>query len=84
MKGRFSLGIEWSGSKTPFSNARRGKLESVVDTIVLVGSVAAEDFVLALERDEFDCPFRFVLPHFQMLLGFSPSGERFLGGGVRR
>jgi hypothetical protein len=45
-----------SGSRTLFSKTRRGKLESVVDTILLEDSVVAKDFVLALERDDFlDC-----------------------------
>ena len=45
-----------SGSRTPFSKTRRGKLESVVDTVLLEDSVVAEDFDLASERDDFrDC-----------------------------
>ena len=45
--------MEWSGSRIPFSNARRGKLESVVGTVLLVDPVVAEDFDGARERDEF-------------------------------
>jgi hypothetical protein len=45
-----------SGSRTPFSKTRRGKLESVVDIVLLEDSVVAEDFVLASERNDFrDC-----------------------------
>lgn len=41
-------------SRIPFSNARRGKLESVVDTDLLVDPVVAEDFDKARDREEFD------------------------------
>ena len=36
----------------PFSNARRGKLESVVDTVLVVDLVVVENFDLALEQDD--------------------------------
>lgn len=84
---RFSGGVEWSGSRTQFSNARRGKLESVVDTVLLVDAVVAEDLDLALERDELVGiamtstwgHFFFVLLFFRIFLGFPSSGERVLG-----
>ena len=45
-----------SGSRTPFLKTRRGKLESVVDTVLLEDSVVPEDFVSASDRNEFlDC-----------------------------
>jgi hypothetical protein len=45
----------------PFSNARRGKLESVVGTVLLVDPVVVEDFDVARE-DDFDFGSFFVRP----------------------
>jgi hypothetical protein len=80
--------VEWSGSRIPFSNARRGKLESVVGTVLLVDPVVTEDFdgawerdELGLDRDDFDFgPFLVRPPIFSNAFKFSFVRRARFGG----
>ena len=46
---RFPRGVEWAVLRMPFSSIRRGKLESVVDTVLFVDPAITEDFDVARE-----------------------------------
>lgn len=65
--------MEWTGSRTAFSNARRRKLESVVDDVLLVDSVVAADVDLEsfLLSSIFSKTLRFSLVRRARLEGIS-------------